>query len=80
MLFLRRHFAGEPPLSADYLTAFCLIKEKWAIIKCDAFQMITQDGFIHVTIRVNSGVIEELICRTVEIFSMKKVKLIKKNN
>lgn len=59
--------------------SFFLIKEKWAIIKCNAFQMITRDGFIHVTIRV-PGVIEELICRMVEIFSMKKLKLIKHNN
>ena len=75
VLFLRRHFAGEPPL----FDSFFLIKEKWAIIKCNAFQMITRDGFIHVTIRV-PGVIEELICRMVEIFSMKKLKLIKHNN
>lgn len=47
VLFLHWHFAGEFSLSADYSTAFFFIKRKRAVIKCNAFQMITQGSFIY---------------------------------
>lgn len=47
VLFLRRHFAGEFPLSADYLTAFFHKKEMgYNQIQCLSDD--NSDSFIHV--------------------------------